>query len=93
MFDTDKEFLETFGKIIATQDETNLCNDDDANERIYIVEYLPDETKYALLFDVGNGEWTLLELVNKSDVVVDQALVELHDKQRLEVYRQWGAKI
>lgn len=86
MDEATQEFKEQFGNIIATQDETNFCNDDDANERIYIVEYLPDPTKYAFIADAGNGYWTLIKIVDKSEVIVNQNLVELHNKQREEYY-------
>ena len=83
-----EEFNELIGNPVAILSDTNLANDDEANERIQVVEYKPDSTKYALIFDIGNGEWNLYALVDKRDVIIFPELVakrlaeqqELNDK-------------
>ncbi len=64
----DPEFQEQFGEPVYVQSETNFANDEEDNDRIYICEYLPDPTKYAFLFDIGNGWWNFFKLVDKSEV-------------------------
>lgn len=83
-----KEFDELLGEPVAIQEDTNLANDDDANERIQIVEYKPDETKYARIFDIGNGEWTLYDLVDKKNVIVFQEKVA----ERAKAQKEWYEK-
>ena len=57
----DKEkFFKMFGRMIGNCYQTNFRSafpNVVINERCYLVEYVPDMTKYALIFDEGNGWW------------------------------------
>lgn len=79
------EFNELIGEPVAIQEDTNLANDDDANERIQIVEYKPDETKYARIFDVGNGEWCFYDLIDRRNLIIfpEKVAKRLQDQEYL----------
>lgn len=83
-----KEFDELLGEPIAIQEDTNLANDEDANERIQIVEYKPDPTKYARIFDIGNGEWNFYDLIDKRNVIIFQERVAERAKTQQEWYEK-----
>ena len=87
--ETDKEFTELFGEPVAIQEDTNLANDEEANERIQIVEYKPDETKYARIFDIGNGEWNFYDLVDKKNVIIFQEKVA----ERAKTQEEWNERM
>jgi len=72
-------FKSVFGNPVATSKDTPYTNayavvkasklkEIVLCERDYIVEYKPDNTKYAIIFDVGNGEWNFTQLINKDDI-------------------------
>lgn len=79
--ETSDAFRTVFGKPVATSKDTpftkafvvskkpdllklDLCYRD------YIAEFNFDNTKYAVLFDLGNGFWNFSHLINKDDVVI-----------------------
>lgn len=80
-----KEFNELLGEPVAIQEDTNLANDEEANERIQIVEYKPDETKYARILDVGNGEWNFYDLIDRRNLIIfpEKVAKRLQDQEYL----------
>ena len=67
--ETDQAFKETFGipEIVMLKD--NVAERLKISERDYICRYKPDPTKFAVIYDIGNGWWNFYALINECDVV------------------------